>query len=89
MEVKSIRHDHQLDENKELRPLTMVMPGKPVNLVCVNGGPGLKNRLYSMGLTPGVELRVLNNGAPGPFLVGVRDFKIALGYGVARKILVR
>jgi ferrous iron transport protein A len=67
----------------------MVTPGKDVTLMAINGGKGIKSKLYSMGLTPGITLRVLNDGTPGPFLVAVRDCKLALGYGVAKKIIVR
>jgi Fe2+ transport system protein FeoA len=38
---------------------------------------------------PEVELTVVSNGHPGPFVVIVKDVKIALGRGVAHKILVR
>lgn len=89
METSGVCRDYSREEQKEYIPLTMVLPGKEVTLVSINGGKGMRLRLYSMGLTPGVKLRVLNNGAPGPFLVSVRDFKVALGYGMAKKILVK
>ena len=67
----------------------MALPEKEVTIVSINGGRGMKSRLYSMGLIPGVKVKVLNTAAPGPFLVLVRDFKVALGYGIAKKILVK
>jgi ferrous iron transport protein A len=89
VEAKDILRHQQNESQDELIPLTMVTPGKDVTLISIDGGKGIKNRLYSMGLTPGITLRVLNNGTPGPFLVAVRDCKVALGYGVAKKVIVR
>ncbi|HNR14057.1 MAG TPA: FeoA family protein [Thermodesulfobacteriota bacterium] len=89
MEAKEAPSVHEIEVEPEPIPLTMATPGRNVTLVAVTGGRGLKSRLYGMGITPGVHLRILNGGTSGPFLVLVRDFKIALGYGVARKLMVR
>ncbi|RLA93273.1 MAG: ferrous iron transport protein A [Deltaproteobacteria bacterium] len=89
MEAKSFWKNDTKDEKIEYIPLTMALPGKEVTIVSINGGRGMKSRLYSMGLIPGVKVKVLNTAAPGPFLVLVRDFKVALGYGIAKKILVK
>jgi len=43
--------------------------------------------MYSMGILPGATLRVLSAG-PGPLLVLVRDCRLALGQGLAAKVLV-
>jgi len=69
-------------------PLTMTGPGEEVTLVGINAGRGLQARLYSMGLVPGVRMKVLNNGGRGPLMVLVKETRLALGYGVATKILV-
>jgi Fe2+ transport system protein FeoA len=42
-----------------------------------------------MGLVPGVEITVVSNGHPGPFVVNVRDSKMMLGKGMTHKILVK
>ncbi|MBN2468130.1 MAG: ferrous iron transport protein A [Deltaproteobacteria bacterium] len=89
MEAKKISNAYSENDTGHPLPLTMTVPGQSVTIVSINGGRGMKMRLYSMGLTPGVRLRVLSNGAPGPFLLAVRDFKVALGYGMAQKIMVR
>ena len=89
MEVKSVSSDHEFEEKREYMPLTMALPGEELTLWSIKGGRGIKLRLYSMGLTPGVKLKVLNNGAPGPFLLSVRDFRVAIGYGMAKKIIVK
>ena len=68
-------------------PLSMVSAGETVRLIKVNAGEKLVCRLGSMGLTPGVEMRVLHDSG-GPKTICVRDSRIALGKGVAHKILV-
>jgi len=52
-------------------------------------GWGFKKRLMDMGLTPGTKVMVLRS-APfhGPILVSVRGTRLALGRGLAEKILV-
>jgi Fe2+ transport system protein FeoA len=42
-----------------------------------------------MGFTPGAEVTVLQNFGRGPLIARVRDARIALGRGEARKIQVR
>jgi len=41
-----------------------------------------------MGLMVNVEITVVNNGHPGPFVVSVRESKVVLGRGMADKIMV-
>ena len=69
-------------------PLTMAPPGKEVTLTAVYGGRGIRMRLHSLGLIPGVKLRVLNNNGAGPLMVAVMDSRVALGRGMAHKIMV-
>lgn len=73
---------------EQLRPLSMVSRGEKVKLVRINAGQGLNSRLASMGLVPNVEITVVNGGHPGPFVISVKDCKMMLGRGVARKIMV-
>ena len=54
----------------------------------VRAGWGLTRRLADMGLTPGVEIRVVSSHGPGPLMVELRGSRIALGHGVAQKIMV-
>ena len=68
-------------------PLTKAMIGESVRLVRLEGGKGLQRRLSEMGLTPGVNLRVLQD-CGGPLLVAIRSSRIALGRGMAKKITV-
>lgn len=54
------------------------------------GGFGLVRRLAEMGLTPGVEVKLIRKGPfRGPMEIEVRGVALALGCGVASKILVK
>jgi ferrous iron transport protein A len=78
----------QFMKNKQMMPLSLVKAGEKVRLVRVNAGQGLSNRLASMGLVPDVEITVINNGHPGPFVISVKGSKMMLGRGMAHKIMV-
>ena len=69
-------------------PLTMVSPGKEVTLISIRGGRGLRRRLTDMGLNEGMKLKVLHSHTPGPCIVLAGDTRLALGHGMAHKILV-
>ena len=75
-------------ENEHLRPLSMVKAGETVKLTTVNAGRGLNSRLASMGLLPNVEITVVRDGHPGPFVISVKGSKMMLGRGIANKIMV-
>ena len=69
--------------------LINVKSGNIVKVVGYEGGKGLQQKLRQLGLSPGDCARVIRQ-APfgGPFLIDVRGRSIALGRGVAAKILV-
>ncbi|MDI9642251.1 MAG: FeoA family protein [Archaeoglobaceae archaeon] len=50
------------------------------------GGRGFVCRLADLGLAPGQVVEVLSNGPP--VIIKVKDTKIAIGRGVARKVIV-
>ena len=70
-------------------PLAMVRPGELVTVMGVRAGWGLQRRLADMGLTPGIQIRVINSQMPGPVLIDLRGSRVALGRGVAQKVMVR
>jgi len=71
-----------------LMPLSMAGPGQEVRLVGIRGGWGIRRRLADMGLTPGEKVWVVQSGPSGPLLIAVRDSRLALGRGMAHKIMV-
>ena len=73
---------------KQTRPLSQVKAGEKVKLAGIQAGRGLNSRLASMGLVPNVKITVVNNSQPGPFVISVKNSKMMLGRGMARKIMV-
>ena len=68
--------------------LSRVSPESEVTLVHIEGGRGIRSKLYSIGLVPGVRLRILSRNSAGPVMVAVKDSRLAIGRGMAEKILV-
>ena len=64
----------------------------PVNasatLTKIDGGRRLRHRLTELGLIPGSVLTIVQN-QNGPLLIAVRDTRLAIGRGMAEKILVK
>ena len=71
-----------------MMPLSMASPNETVEVTAVRAGWGLQRRLAEMGLNPGVKVRVINSQHPGPIVLDVRGSRLALGHGIAHKILV-
>jgi len=69
-------------------PLAMLRENSEAVISEVKGGMGLTRRLAEMGLTNGAKVKVLHSAPPGPILVMVRGSRIAIGRGVAMKIMV-
>lgn len=69
-------------------PLAFLGEDEEAEIEELQGGRGLVRRLSDMGFTPGTRVRVLTSNPPGPMLLSVRNTRIALGRGVAMKILV-
>ncbi|MCR6668745.1 MAG: ferrous iron transport protein A [archaeon YNP-WB-040] len=69
-------------------PLAMLQENWEAIVVGINGGMGLNRRLAELGFTNGVRVKVLHSTPPGPVLVMVRGSRIALGRGLAMKIMV-
>ena len=69
-------------------PLAMVSSGETVTIVDIRAGRGLTQRLTDMGLVPGTALKVINSQMPGPVIIDLRGSRLALGHGIAQKIIV-
>lgn len=76
-------------EQKNIKPLSAVRAGEKVRLASIEAGRDLNSRLISMGLVPNVEITVVSNNHPGPFMICVKGSKVMLGRGMAHKIMVR
>jgi len=90
--VYDLFHD---EKDKEIDPvmtscmgLAMASAGEKLRIVSLAGGRGMHQRLSSMGLSVGSEIEVIRKGVPGPFLVASGDTRLAIGAGIAHKIMV-
>jgi len=77
-----------MEQNKAI-PLSKIKSGRKVKLTGVQAGRSLNSRLAAMGLLPNVEITVINNSHPGPFVISVKGSRMMLGRGMADKIMVR
>ena len=69
-------------------PLCSLKPDGVGIIHSLAAGNALAGRLATLGFTPGTELVMIQNYGWGPVIVQVRDTRIALGRGQARKIQV-
>ena len=68
--------------------LSRVRAGESVKVVALGAGWGLQRRLADMGMTTGVEIKVISSGRSGQVIVEVRGSRMALGHGITQKIIV-
>ena len=70
--------------------LTELDQGQEGTIVSVQGGRGVQARLRNLGLVEGQRIRKLSALAwGGPVVVDVKRSQIAIGRGMARRILMR
>ncbi|MHA1560745.1 MAG: FeoA family protein [Promethearchaeota archaeon] len=70
-------------------PLINISFNTNVNVAHIRAGFKATQRLSSMGITPGTQIKVISQ-APfrGPIQIIVRGTRLAIGYGLAMKIFV-
>ena len=73
-----------------LRPLSSVPSGRKVIVADLDGGRAFQGRVMSMGVVIGSQVEVLQGGDGhlGPLVIAVGQTRLALGRGMAQKILV-
>ncbi len=69
-------------------PLTDLAPDISARVMTVQGGRGIAARLASMGIYPGSIVTLKCGGSIGPVIIQVRGSRIAIGRGMAHRILV-
>lgn len=75
--------------DNQVVPLSALHPGEQGVVVKLAGGRWMLGRMTSLGFTPGAEVTVVQNFGRGPLIARVRDARIALGRGQARRVYVR
>ncbi|MFH1036364.1 MAG: transcriptional repressor [Pseudomonadota bacterium] len=68
-------------------PLLLAAPGERLRVERLAGGRGLACQLGEMGLGLGSELEVISAGGGG-MVVAIKGCRVALGRGVAQKVMV-
>ncbi len=69
--------------------LAQLAPGQKAKIVKIAGGKGLHSRLMSMGVYSGREIVKFSHiGLRGPVVVKIGRSIIALGHGIAEKVIV-
>jgi len=79
---------HCLTERRPMMPLAMAKTGERVIIKEITGGRHAQSRLASMGLRTGDLLEIISNNGHGRLIVGHDCMRLALGRGVAQKILI-
>ncbi len=63
--------------------------GKKGKVSSVDGGKGFRRRLEALGIMPGTEItKVSSQFMRGPAIVRVGMTQVAIGYGMAQRIMV-
>jgi len=69
--------------------LTEMRSGQTGTVVAVSGGPGLNRRMDALGIRPGKKVtKVSSTLFRGPVIIRVNRAQVAVGFGMARKVLV-
>jgi ferrous iron transport protein A len=70
--------------------LTQLKEGESGIVVEIEGGFGLIRRLESLGLRVGKKVtKVSSQLMQGPVTIRIDNFQIAIGFGMAKKVLLR
>jgi ferrous iron transport protein A len=76
-------------DEKQVIDITKMKQGESATVVEIRGGRGLLQKLDSLGIMPGSKIVKLSAQIMrGPINIRVGNSRIAIGYGIARKIIV-
>lgn len=70
-------------------PLSSLIDGERAQIIGINGGRTINLRMNELGFNIGTFVKVIRNVGGGPIMVELKSGKIAIGRGVARKILCK
>jgi Fur family ferric uptake transcriptional regulator len=77
-----------LKKRRPLMPLAVAKPGEKIVIKDMMGGREARARLASMGLRTGDRLEIINNNGLGRLIIGHGSTRLAMGRGIAQKIMV-
>ena len=78
-----------LKDRVRLMPLSFAQEGELGIVQEFMGGAGAQLRLATLGLRKGDEVEVITNRGAGQLVVAVNGTRLALGRGIAKKIMVK
>ena len=76
-----------MDNYGAMLPLSQLKPGEVGRVIAVEGGHGIRQKLFLRGLFEGSVVRVIS--CYGPVTVEVDRSTVSIGRGMAQKIIVR
>ena len=79
----------QLNKGEKGKIIEISKNNSKDNSLHPSGCPRAEGRAVELGLRLGKIIEVLQTGKTGPILVKVDETRIALGYGLASKIMVK
>jgi Fe2+ transport system protein FeoA len=72
---------------RDTMSLSQLKPGEPGRVMRVEGGHGIRQKLFLRGLFEGSVVRVIS--CYGPVTVEVDRNTVSIGRGIAQKVIVR
>ena len=76
-----------MDNYGAMLPLSLLKPGEVGRVIAVEGGHGIRQKLFLRGLFEGSVVRVIS--CCGPVTVEVDRSTVSIGRGMAQKIIVK
>ena len=70
-------------------PLSFANENSFVKIIDFRGGTRFKNKLAGIGIFEGDTVKIIKNNFSGGVIIKKNDIKLAIGYGMANKILVQ
>jgi len=70
--------------------LTELFPNEEAEVIAITGGRMVRTRLRSLGIIEGQKIRKISKvGLGGPVIVLINRAQLAIGFGMARRVVVR
>lgn len=79
-----------MSKKVKLFPLTQLETGETGIVKEIHGSQGVIKRLNALGIIPGIKIAKLSSMIlQGPVVIRLKNTELALGFGMANKILVQ
>jgi ferrous iron transport protein A len=69
--------------------ITQIADGETVRIIETHGGQAALQKLHSIGIVPGKKVgKVSSSMMKGPIVLNIGTMQVAIGHGMAKKIIV-